>query len=131
MHLFKLAICVLFAIPTAASAGTKCEERTVSGHHTKMCMETRGAFKHWIFSLEVDGETIFTLIDDYSESIILTHTLPEGLALELPLSQQGKKSISISGGCVPVSHSDGTEVARKCNFMWGNVPIVKDIVFIH
>jgi len=131
MPSFKLAILLLLATPSVAFVETKCEERTVSGHHARMCMETRGAFKHWLFSLEVDSETIFTLIDDYSESIVLSHTLPEGRALELPLSQQGKKNISIVGGCVPISRSDGTEVSRKCNFMWGDVPIVKDVVFVH
>jgi hypothetical protein len=48
-------------------------------------------FKHWTFTLEVDGETIFSLIDDYVEQVSLTHTIPDGPALELPLSRQEQR----------------------------------------
>jgi hypothetical protein len=58
-HASILAV-LLLVLPAAASAETKCEERTVSGHHAKMCMYDPGMFKHWTFSLEVDGETIFS-----------------------------------------------------------------------
>jgi hypothetical protein len=90
-----------------------------------------GMFKHWTFSLEVDGETIFSLIDDYSEQVSLTHTIPDGPALELPLSKQGSKTVSITGGCVPVMSDRGTEVARQCDFTWGGVKIIDVIRFVH
>ena len=123
---------LLVALPVAASAAeTKCEERTVSGHSAKMCMLDPGMFKHWTFSLEVDGETIFSLIDDYSEQVSLTHTIPDGPALELPLSKQGSKTVSITGGCVPVMSDRGTEVARQCDFTWGGVKIIDAIRFVH
>ena len=131
MNLSKYAALILIALPATAFAGTKCEERTVSGHHAKMCMYDPGLFKHWTFSLEVDGEIIFALIDDYSEQVNLTHTIPDGPALELPLSKQGKKTVSITGGCVPVTDREGTEVARQCDFMWGNVKIIDAVRFVH
>ena len=127
----KYLVLLLLALPAVSMAGTKCEERTVSGHHAKMCMYDPGMFKHWTFSLEVDGETIFALIDDYSEQVSLTHTIPDGLVLELPLSKQGQKTISITGGCAPVSSSDGTEIARQCDFTWGSVKIIDAVRFIH
>jgi hypothetical protein len=129
MNSFKYFIAILILLPAVSVAGTTCEERTVSGHHAKMCRYDPGMFKHWTFSLEVDGETIFALVDDYVEQVNLTHTVPEGLALELPLSQQGKKVISILGGCVPVISQSGTEVARQCDFTWGDVKIVDNVRF--
>ena len=129
-HAAFLAL-LLLALPAAASAETKCEERTVSGHHAKMCMYDPGMFKHWTFSLEVDGETIFSLIDDYSEKISLTHTIPDGPALELSLSKQGSKVVSITGGCVPVTSGRGTEIARQCDFTWGAVKIIDAVRFVH
>ena len=129
MRLLKYVTALLILLPSVSIAGTTCEERTVSGHHAKMCRYDPGMFKHWTFSLEVDGEAIFSIIDDYVEQVSLTHTLPEGLALELPLSQQGKRTISISGGCVPVISERGTEVARQCDFTWGDVKIVDNVRF--
>jgi hypothetical protein len=122
---------LLLALPAVSVAGTKCQERTVSGHHAKMCMYDPGMFKHWTFSLEVDGETIFALVDDYSEQVSLTHALPEGLALELPLSKQGQKTVSITGGCVPITSGDGTEIARQCDFTWGSIKIIDAVRFVH
>ena len=117
-------------VPTLSLAEATCEERVVSGHHTKMCRYDPGMFRHWTFSLEVDNEAIFSLIDDYVEQVSLTHTVPEGLALELPLSQQGKKVVTISGGCVPEISNRGTEVARTCNFTWGDIKIVDGVRFV-
>ena len=94
-------------------------------------MPDPGMFKHWTFSLEVDGEAIFSLIDDYSEQVTLTHTIPDGPALELPLSGQGTKTVSITGGCVPVISDRGTETARQCDFVWGNVNIIDAVTFVH
>lgn len=124
-------LAILLLLPAVAAAETKCEERTVSGHHAKMCMDDPGMFKHWTFSLEVDGESIFSLIDDYSENVTLTHTIPDSLALELPLSKQGSRTVSISGGCTPVMSARGTEIARQCDFTWGNVKIIDAVRFIH
>ncbi|SFM59907.1 hypothetical protein [Rugamonas rubra] len=61
--------------------------------------------------LKADNVFIVALVDDYVEQIELTHTVPDGSALELPLSMQGEKTVKISGGCVPQS-KDGAEVAR-------------------
>lgn len=128
----RAIVLLLLLLPAAVSAGeTKCEERTVSGHHARMCMYNPGMFRHWTFSLEVDGETIFSLIDDYSEKVSLTHVVPDGPALELSLSRQGGKTVSITGGCVPVLGDRGTEVARQCDFSWGNVKIVDAVRFVH
>lgn len=123
---------LLFALPSIVlAAETKCQERTVSGHHARMCMYDPGMFKHWTFSLEVDGETIFSLIDDYSEKVSLTHTIPDGPALELPLSRQGPATVSITGGCVPVMSDHGAEVARQCDFTWGTLKIIDSVRFVH
>lgn len=127
----RYLVALALAMPAVAMAGTKCEERTVAHHRAEMCMSNPGMFKHWTFSLEVDGETIFSLVDDYSEKVSLTHTLPEGLALELPLSRQGKKTVSIVGGCVPITNSEGTEIARQCDFTWGDVKIIEAVKFVH
>ncbi|WGG52764.1 hypothetical protein [Rugamonas sp. DEMB1] len=81
-----------------------------------------------MYTLKADNVLIFALMDDYVEQIELTHTVPEGLVLELPLSMQGEKTVKISGGCVPQS-KDGAEVARVCNFSWGKKQIVKDVRF--
>lgn len=124
------AIAFLF-VPAAVRADVKCEERDVSGHHAKLCLDNPGMFKHWLISLEVDSQMIFVLVDDYAENISLTHTVPEGLALELPLSKQGKKEISISGGCVPMLTDRNTEVGRRCNFKWGDVTIINQVEFTH
>jgi hypothetical protein len=127
----KFLITLVLLLPAVAAAKTKCEERTVSGYHAKMCMHNPGMFKHWIFSLEVDGEAIFSLIDDYSEKVSLTHTVPDGPALELPLSKQGTTAVSITGGCVPISSAKGTEIARQCDFKWGSVKIIDAVKFVH
>jgi hypothetical protein len=125
----NLLALLFIAFPAASTASTTCKEQTVSGHHAKMCREDPGMFKHWTFSLEVDGETIFSLIDDYVEQIYLTHTVPEGPALELALSKQGTKTVSISGGCIPVFSDEGAETARKCDFTWGTVRIIENVRF--
>lgn len=49
-------------------------------------------------------------------------------ALEYPLSRQGISSVTLKGGCVPLSEGN-LEVARLCNFHWGRVPVVKDVRF--
>ena len=71
------------------------------------------------------GALIFALTDDYAEQVELTHTVPEGLSIEYPLSKQGEKVVKITGGCLPES-KDGAEVARVCNFHWGKYQVVRD-----
>ena len=129
MNPFKIAAFLLCIAPAAAVANTQCQEQVASGHHAKICLDNPGMFKHYQISLEVDQEPIFVLIDDYSENINLTHTVPDGIAIELPISRQGKKTVSITGGCVPVINAEGSEIARKCNLMWGNVAIIKNVFF--
>lgn len=128
----KAVVTLLLLLPFSVSAGeTQCEERMVSGHHARMCMHNPGMFRHWTFSLEVDGETIFALIDDYSEHVNLSHVVPDGPALELPLSRQGRKTVSITGGCVPILVDGGAEIARQCDFSWGSVKIIDAVRFVH
>lgn len=81
-----------------------------------------------MYTLKADKVLIAAFVDDYVEKVELTHTIPEGLTIELPLSKQGEKVVKISGGCLPES-KDGAEVARVCNFFWGKHQIVKDIRF--
>lgn len=131
MKLAGFLALLLFAMPSVSVAGTKCEERTVAAHRAKICMVNPGMFKHWTFSLEVDGEAIFALIDDYSEKVSLTHKIPDGPAIELPISRQGRKTISITGGCVPVINPQGSEIARQCDFMWGSIKIIDAVRFVH
>lgn len=128
-----IAIALMAGSTVASHATTKCQEQVVDGHKSKICFNNPGMFMHWQFSLEVDGEHIFTLIDDFVEQISLTHRMPEGLAIEMPLSaKQGTKTVTISGGCVSVFSPKGqTEIARKCNFMWGKTPVIKEAVFEH
>jgi hypothetical protein len=82
----------------------------------------------------VDGEAILMLPDDYIESVTLTYRIPEDAAIEFPLSAQGSPTVTISGGCVPVSEKrekEGKtatfEVARSCSFTWGSVAILRDL----
>ncbi|MBC7376399.1 MAG: hypothetical protein H7346_03060 [Burkholderiaceae bacterium] len=61
---------------------------------------------------------------------MLQHTVPAGASIEFPLSRRaGVGNVTqIKGGCAPVS-KDGVEVARLCNFQWGDVQIIKDVRF--
>lgn len=68
------------------------------------------------------------------EDVKLTHRIPEDAAIEFPLSAQDTPSVTIAGGCPPVSElreqngkKIGIEVARSCSFMWGNVAILKEL----
>ncbi len=114
----------------AEEGKTTCQEQTAQGHTARLCLTNPGMFKHYQFTLAVDGEHIFTLVDDYVETVTLTHHVPQGPALEMPLSKQGVKEVAISGGCKPVLNAAGdTEIARLCNFKWGKVDIVRDVTF--
>jgi hypothetical protein len=108
----------------------QCETQTTGEHNATICLKDYGNFKHWIFSLEVDNQLIFELVDDFAENINLLHKIPKGLVLELPLSKNSKDEVSIVGGCKPISENE-TEIARVCNFQWGNKKIIENIKFIH
>jgi hypothetical protein len=95
---------------------------------SEICLVPGAAFQHDEYTLKADNVLIFALMDDYVEQIELTHAVPDGPALELPLSAQGGKTVNIRGGCVPQS-KDVAEVARVCNFSWGKRQIVKDVRF--
>ncbi len=118
------------ALAFSAEGKTTCREQTTQGHTAKMCVLDPGMFKHYQYTLTVDGEHIFTLVDDYVETISLTHKIPEGPALELALSKQDMNPITISGGCKPILNSEGNaEIGRLCNIKWGKIDIVKDAKF--
>lgn len=48
--------------------------------------------------------------------------------MEYPLSRQGTSSVTLKGGCMPVSEGN-LAVARLCHFHWGSVQVVKDVRF--
>lgn len=111
----------------------QCQSQTIESHTTKLCVVT-APFQHDMYTLWVDGAPIFTLPDDYIENISLTHRIPEGAAIEFPLSNQGTPTVTIAGGCTPVIEQQDTngkktnsEVGRTCSFTWGKIPILKDL----
>ncbi len=118
------------ALGFSAEGKTTCREQTTQGHTAKLCVLDPGMFKHYQYTLTVDGEHIFTLVDDYVETISLTHKILEGPSLELPLSKQGLNPITLSGGCQPILNTAGNaEIGRLCNIKWGKIDIVKDARF--
>lgn len=119
----------------AAAPAPRCESQTLGQHTATVCM-TEVPFQHDYYSLVVDKALILTAPDDYIENVSLKHTIPEDAAIEFPLSKQGTPTVTIEGGCVPVSEKQpsgsstvGVEVARVCSFKWGNEQIVKDLRF--
>jgi len=122
-------LCSAFcAFSAHAAEPPQCKHQTVEKSVAEMCLLSGANFQHDTYVLKADGVVIFALADDYAENVQLEHTIPEGLTLELPLSKQGQKSVTIKGGCVPES-KDGAEVARVCNFFWGKYQVVKDVRF--
>lgn len=111
-----------------AAEPPQCQQQTVEKSVVEMCLLPGAAFQHDLYTLKADKTLIFALVDDYVEKVELTHTIPEGMSIEFPLSKQGEKMVKISGGCVPES-KDGAEVARLCNFYWGKHQVVKDVRF--
>lgn len=110
-----------------------CQSQTIESHTSKICVIDK-PFQHTYYMLTVDEEFIFSLPDDYVENITLVHRIPEDAAIEFPLSRQGTPTVTISGGCLPISEKQdldgkkvGIEVGRSCSFNWGNVAIVKDL----
>lgn len=120
-----LAFCTFGAL---AAEPLRCERQTVERSVAEMCLHPGAAFQHDLYTLKVDRVLIFALVDDFAEQVELQHTIPEGLAIEFPLSKQEGKTVAIKGGCVPVS-KDGAEVARVCNFSWGKFQVVRDVRF--
>ncbi|NBF12142.1 hypothetical protein GV818_26205 [Pseudomonas sp. Fl4BN1] len=121
-------VALLLAQGAQAEQMANCQERQVQGHMAQMCLLPGAAFQHDTYRLVVDGALIFSLTDDFAEEVTLVHRIPKGPALEYMLSRQGQDSVTLKGGCVPVS-KDGAEVARLCNFHWGKVQVVKDVRF--
>ena len=117
----------------AVHAAERCLPQTNGAHSSKLCM-TETPFGHDYYTLWVDNAPIFTLPDDYIENVTLTHRIPEDAAIEFPLSKQGTPTVTISGGCTPISEQQesggkkvGVEVGRACSFTWGNVSVLKDL----
>lgn len=124
----------LTALPAFADA-PKCQTQTLGAHPAKICI-TSVPFQHDYYTLTVDNSVLLVAPDDYIENVSLTHTIPEDAAIEFPLSKQGTSTVTIQGGCVPVSEKQsmgsktvGVEVARVCSFKWGNEQVVKDLRF--
>lgn len=123
--------CMLFA--GVATAAERCLPQTNGSHTSKLCV-SETPFGHDYYTLWVDNAPIFTLPDDYIESVTLIHRIPEDAAIEFPLSKQGTPTVTISGGCTPISEQQesggknvGVEVGRSCSFTWGNVAVLKDL----
>ncbi|MEK6293330.1 MAG: hypothetical protein V4793_18475 [Paraburkholderia tropica] len=107
----------------------------LGSHASQLCILKR-PYQHQYYFLSVDGEVVFALPDDYVEDVTLVHRIPKDAAIEFPLSNQRTPTVTISGGCMPISEDQeidgkevGVEIGRTCSFNWGSVPIVKDLNF--
>ncbi len=123
-----LFIALTFIISSAIAQEVKCVEQQHNNHKASICYDPTQPFEHNIYSLFVDNQLIFSLVDDFADDVRLTHTIPEGLVLELPLSQGKKGKISLTGGCVPISEN-GIEAGRICNFSWGKKKVIDNVRF--
>ncbi|CAM2154096.1 conserved exported protein of unknown function [Pararobbsia alpina] len=129
------SICLaLFALPAVAAA-PNCQTQTIDQHTSKLCIAEL-PFQHDYYTLWVDNAMVLSLPDDYVEDVSLTHTIPEDAGVEFPLSKQGTPTVTIKGGCLPVSEKRplgskmvGVEVARVCSFKWGDQQVLKDLRF--
>lgn len=120
---------LLVSEPAGKPEATECKtQKLAEGHVTELCVAKGALFEHDYYTLRVDGAHIFTLADDYIESVELKHKLSEATSIDFPLSIQGPRVVKITGGCVPVE-KDELSVGAVCNFVWGNVQIAKDIRF--
>lgn len=128
--LFLLIFLSISSTSVFAKETQQCATQVVGDHTSTLCLHDPGMFQHWIFSLVVDGQLILNVVDDFAEAVKLTHTIPPGLALELPLSKGEKGQVELVGGCLPESKGD-VEIARICNFRWGGVKIIDDVRFEH
>lgn len=129
--IFVLIILMVSISSKAIAQETQqCYTQEIDSHKSVICLHDPGLFRHWLFSLTVDGQLILNIVDDFVEKVNLTHSIPSGLTMELPLSQGKSGDISLVGGCVPESEKE-KEVVRVCNFSWGNAKIIDNIRFIH
>ena len=130
MQSFNVLSAALALLPTLcdAAAPPQCKQQRTENISFEMCLLPGASFQHDLYTLKADKVLIFALVDDFAERVELVHTIPDGPAIEFPLSRQGSQSVTISGGCVPES-KDGAEVARVCNFLWGKLHVVKDVHF--
>ncbi|MDP8052755.1 hypothetical protein QJU23_10065 [Pasteurella atlantica] len=121
---------IVFSLVTSNTFAQKkqCLKQTNRNHNALICSEQTELFEHNIYSLIVDNQLIFSLVDDFVDNVRLTHTIPRGLVMELPLSEGKTGKISLTGGCIPVSKK-GMEVSRLCNFFWGKVKIIHNARF--
>jgi hypothetical protein len=133
--LVAMSFAGLGCINMAPAAEPMCQSQTIGDHTSKLCI-SQTALQHDYYTLWVDGAPIFTLPDDYVESVSLTHRIPDDAAIEFPLSNQGTPTVTISGGCLPVSEKQdsggkmiGIEVGRSCSFTWGSIVLLKDLQF--
>lgn len=120
-------------VGVAHAAEPVCHSQVIGSHAGKLCV-SQVPFQHDYYTLWVDGNLIFTIPDDYIESVSLTHRIPEDAGIEFPLSMQGTPTVTISGGCVPISEQQelsgkkvGVEVGRSCSFTWGSVAVLKEL----
>lgn len=119
------AAALLLATAAQAASKPQCQSQVVQGSKIELCMNPGSGMQHDTYVLRADSVLIFALVDDYVEKVTLEHRIPEGLTIEFPLSKQGTPTVTLSGGCVPVSQG-GAEVARVCNFTWGQHKIITD-----
>lgn len=126
------ALCLCLAATMSQAQDDKkpdCRHQVVDKNIVSICHRPAGLFQHYHFTLSLNDQLIFALVDDYVEKVELEHIIPEGPALEFPLSKQpGLKRVKISGGCVPISEQQ-TEVGRKCDFSWGKLQAIRNVWF--
>jgi len=129
LHHLPIAIaCATLAFSCHAVAAPDCRVQRTDDVVIEMCLLAGAMMQHDMYVLKADNTTILALVDDFAENVTVEHTIPDGLSMEFPLSRQGGKTVTIKGGCTPES-KDGAEVARVCNFHWGQRHIVKDVRF--
>jgi len=125
------AIPLVFMSCTVVAA-PECKQQLIEKSATEMCLVRGSDFQHDVYMLKVDQALVFALADDFAENVALEHTVPDGPAIEFPLSRQAGKLVRITGGCKPVVKQTGNtkvEIARTCNFSWGKHQVVKDLRF--
>lgn len=131
LYLRGAAACAALVLAGHAAAAPDCRTQRTGDTTIEMCLFPGQAFQHDLYVLKADNVPVFALVDDFAENVTLQHTIPPGLSMELALSRKAGSagtSVTIKGGCVPES-KDGAEVARLCNFHWGEEHIVKDVRF--
>ena len=114
-----------------AAQGNKvdCRIQIVDKDILTMCLHKGDPFQHDHYSLSLNHQLIFHLVDDYVERIELEHIVPTGPSLEFSLSRRASSQrVKILGGCVPVSKNN-LEIARKCDFTWGPFQAVRNVWF--